>query len=185
MCLPPFCVVTMEQRVYPAPAAGTDTLLRFEQPTAAHLSSAVFSSINTLDKTIAVPHGSSKVVLHTFSGSSQSSMDFMPGQQVLSPGDPVSFTPAGGRSSNGVLPYFGVEIVTALPPPAAASNVVVSSKFLSLEQATCFRTPPHPPRHRRRARFPAGTNMMLLSGLPPPHPSICQRCCAWLTFVLC
>ena len=116
-------VVTVEQRVYPAPAAGTDTLLRFEQPTAAHPSSAVFSSINTLDKTIAVPRGSSKVVLHTFSGSSQSSMDFMPGQQVLSPGDPVAFTPAGGRSSNGVLPYFGIEIVTA------ASNGVVFSKF--------------------------------------------------------
>ena len=82
-----------------------------------------------VDKTIAVPHGSSKVVLHTFSGSSQSSMDFMPGQQVMSPGDPVSFTPVGGRSSNGVLPYFGVEIVTALPSSAAASNGVVFSKF--------------------------------------------------------
>ena len=92
---------TIEQRVF---AMATETLLRFKQVQGV---SPRLSAINTLDVALPVPTGA-EATLHGFSGSAASAMDYSATELPLLPGAASSHVPVGGRSSNGVLPFFGI-----------------------------------------------------------------------------
>ena len=100
---------TVEQRVFVTPPA-TETLLRFKHGVGVHPRSAVLSEINTLDVTLPVPVGA-VATLHGFAGSAESATDYSATEQRLLAGAaPAVRQPTGGRSSDGVLPLFGIHI---------------------------------------------------------------------------
>ena len=97
---------TIEQRVFSTPPA-METLLRFHQTRG---TSPRLSAIDTLDVSLPVPIGAD-ATLHGFSGSAESSLDYSENELRLLPGaGPAVRVPVGGRSSDGVLPFFGIHI---------------------------------------------------------------------------
>jgi hypothetical protein len=110
--------VTVAQRFFGELA--TETLLSFGQSGASP--SPTFSSINTLDVVLPVS-AETPVTLHGFAGSHETNSDFASTATQLVVGAPASvFAPLGGRSSNGVLPFFGLHL--------ASSNQVPSGGFV-------------------------------------------------------
>ena len=57
----------------------------------------------------AIPVSKDRVILHHSRGSSWEPADFRPSDTLLDPGLRVELTPAGGRSSDGQLPFFNLE----------------------------------------------------------------------------
>lgn len=94
----------VEQRVFTQSSHATETLLRFKQ--SANRSSRL-SAINTLDAVLPVPAGAD-ATLHGFMGSAESATDYSATELPLAPAQQAVYVPVGGRSSNGVLPYFAV-----------------------------------------------------------------------------
>lgn len=68
----------------------------------------ILESIRSLDVGIGSPPGG-EVVLHYANGSTCGATDFLPVDSVLEPGKEIALAPNGGRSSDGVLPFFNLE----------------------------------------------------------------------------
>jgi len=94
------CEVTLFED-FPA----VDWLLRFTNTGKAD--SPILERVLPLDLSIGVPAGD--VVLHRAHGSTASATDFLPIDEKLAPDTTVSMAPNGGRSSDGVLPFFNME----------------------------------------------------------------------------
>ena len=88
-------------------AGAVETLIRFAHAAQAVAPSPMLSNISSLDLIIPVPAGAT-ATLHGFLGSSGSSDDFSSFSKPLDA--PLVFRPIGGRSSNGLLGYFGVHV---------------------------------------------------------------------------
>lgn len=121
-------VVSVEQRAFGVEPGAVDTLVRFSRPvedssrpsgsregaaTSVCPPTPTLAAVNSLDVTLAVPPGG-HAALHGFVGSVGASVDFSEYAEVLTPGGaPITKSPSGGRSSNGVLPFFAVHINTS------------------------------------------------------------------------
>lgn len=70
----------------------------------------IIRSLNALDMTMNSPgETTGDFVLYYSHGSTASVSDFEPVRQEIAPNQHLSFAPNGGRSSDGVLPFFNVE----------------------------------------------------------------------------
>jgi alpha-galactosidase len=85
---------------------------------ASTVDSAVLSDLHALDLTVPVA-ASAEVGLHYARGSTAQASDFKAVDRRLAAGDQVRLTPSGGRSSDGVLPFFNVELPDGLGVIAA------------------------------------------------------------------
>ena len=113
-------VVSFEERTFRIAPGAAGTLLRFRQVAG---TSAAISAVNTLDVTLPIPLGAA-ATLHGFEGSRKSSRDFAETATPLPRGATVAAWPIGGRSSNGVLPFFGIHFNTT--NATAGSGLVFS-----------------------------------------------------------
>jgi alpha-galactosidase len=68
----------------------------------------IIESLRPLDLGIVVP-ADGKVVLHRSNGSRLEPVDFLPSDQAVEKRANIRLTPNGGRSSDGVLPFFGLQ----------------------------------------------------------------------------
>jgi alpha-galactosidase len=68
----------------------------------------ILSSIQALDLDISTP-AKGDIVLHHSNGSTSSSTDFLPIDTTVEAGKKIVLAPNGGRSSDGVLPFFNLE----------------------------------------------------------------------------
>jgi len=94
------CEVTLFKD-YPA----VDWVLRFTNTGKAD--SLMLEGVLPLDLGIGVPTG--EVILHRAQGSTAGATDFLPIDEKLAPNAAVNLAPNGGRSSDGVLPFFNME----------------------------------------------------------------------------
>lgn len=69
--------------------------------------SEMLEAVLPLDLGIGLPAG--EVVLHRAFGSTAGATDFLPVDEKLAPNTAVNMAPNGGRSSDGVLPFFNME----------------------------------------------------------------------------
>ena len=84
---------------------GIDWVLHFANR--GRTDSALLEQIQPLNLAIDIPDGA--VMFHHAYGSTASATDFIPIDEPLAPGAVVNLAPVGGRSSNGVLPFFNLE----------------------------------------------------------------------------
>ncbi len=70
----------------------------------------VLSDILPLDVTLTIDPPQSEVLLHRSLGCTSTASDFAPVDDVLYPGRTLRLAPIGGRSSNGEMPFFSVEL---------------------------------------------------------------------------
>jgi alpha-galactosidase len=82
-----------------------DWVLRFTNR--GQTDSPLLEQVLPLNLTVGVPSGD--VVLHHAYGSTATATDFIPIDEPLVSGAVVGLAPRGGRSSNGVLPFFNLE----------------------------------------------------------------------------
>jgi alpha-galactosidase len=68
----------------------------------------IIESIRPLDLTLDAPLRSN-IILHRAHGSTAGATDFLPVDDPVQPNSDMLLAPAGGRSSNGVLPFFNLE----------------------------------------------------------------------------
>lgn len=67
----------------------------------------LLEAIRPLDLRVQAPHGD--ITLHRAHGSTNAATDFMPITQKIAPNAGIDLAPNGGRSSDGVLPFFNLE----------------------------------------------------------------------------
>jgi alpha-galactosidase len=97
--------VTAEITLF-ADSPAVEWVLYFKNAGAAD--TPMLENILALDLKIGVPE-KGEVVLHHAKGSTCAADDFLPIDQPMAPGATVNLAPAGGRSSNGQLPFFNLQ----------------------------------------------------------------------------
>ncbi len=95
--------VRCERRTFHDPSA-TDWVLWFTNRGPSE--SRILEAVLPLDMALDVPAGD--VMLHRAYGSTATVTDFIPVDEALEPGGTVESAPNGGRSSDGVLPFFNM-----------------------------------------------------------------------------
>jgi alpha-galactosidase len=68
----------------------------------------ILEDVRALDLSVTRP-ADGEFVLHHAHGSTADATDFLPIDHPLVPGSSLTLSPVGGRSSNGVLPFFNIE----------------------------------------------------------------------------
>lgn len=94
----------IESRAYPEHAA-TEWQLRLLNPEQGNR--PLYENLKSTDFEVAFPPGA-KVMLHWSKGSHSEPGDFEPKTSLLAGGEPVLLESFGGRSSDGVMPYFNL-----------------------------------------------------------------------------
>lgn len=84
-----------------------ELLLSFRNDGAAD--SPLLCDVSTLDRTWLLP-GSAAATLHTNGGSTASTFDYEPGRRDVPLGADMKISPAQGMSSQGVMPWFALEL---------------------------------------------------------------------------
>lgn len=96
--------LSLNSRVYPEPIA-IEWQVRLQAPTAGE--SPLFENVPSADFTLTFP-SEQPVALHWSKGSHSEVTDFQPRRESLVLGQPFALESFGGRSSDGVMPYFNL-----------------------------------------------------------------------------
>jgi alpha-galactosidase len=101
-CSPSYSGLLFEQRDYPGESA-IEWQVRLQAPTGED--SPLYEDLKSADFTVQFP-SEQRATVYWSKGSHSESTDFQPRMEVLTMGKPLTLESFGGRSSDGVMPYF-------------------------------------------------------------------------------